>query len=216
MGFLPRSQRSLPGRNPNATDAYSKYVQSSNRGFDWKVPVIGLGAPIAAGYGVAALGSLGGGSAAGAASVPGAVGSSAAPLGVGTVTNGAGMWSLGSMLKSPAFGLGVNAFTSLMGNRAASQQQQRALDAQMRANAEATQLARDQMAEQQRQWNLSQADSRAALEAQNELKRRELAATEEERAFNRKLIEDREARLAPYRANAQRWAMTLAQMLRGR
>lgn len=125
----------------------------------------------------------------------------------------AARFSLGSVLNSPVAGLGVNFLSSWMGNRANSRAQRDALAAQMRQNDAATALERDQIAEQRRQFDTSQADARAAREAENEMRRRELAASEEERAFNRRLVEEREARLAPYLASAERARRTLAQLL---
>lgn len=182
-----------------------------------KLAGIGVGAVLTGGLGSALLsgGTMAGNAgyvAKDIANVAGRVGLPGAVSHVGAVASSP--WSLGSILNSPVAGLGINSLLSIFGNRSASKQQQNAINAQMRANAEATQLARDQMASQQEQFKLSQADQRAALDASNELRRRELASSEEDRAYTRRLSEEREARLAPYRANAQRWAQTLAQMLR--
>lgn len=122
-------------------------------------------------------------------------------------------FNLGRILNSDGFGLGVNSLMSILGNRSQANAQNRASQAQLVALDR--QLAADAQnrAEQSRQFDVSQADSRAALAAQNELQKRQLEANEEERAYARRLTEDREARLAPYRANAARARMTLAQML---
>lgn len=130
-----------------------------------------------------------------------------------TVAPAVARFSLGSLLNAPATGLGLNFLTSWMGNRSNARAQQEALAASMRQNDLATELERASIAEQRRQFDQSQADSRAANEAANELRRRELASAEEERAYRRRLEDDREARLAPFRARAERAAQTLAQFL---
>lgn len=188
----------------------------------------GVVAPVAALTGIAAapaifggLGASGAASSTGAAastgySSPGIYGGLFGGGGGGALTSAAARapFSLGAMLNSDAMGLGVNFLTSWMGNRSASRSNERAIAAQMAANAEATALQRAAMDESRRQFDLSQADARAANEAANEFRRRELAASEEERAYARRLMEEREARLMPYRQRANRWAMTLEQMLR--
>lgn len=122
-------------------------------------------------------------------------------------------FSLSSFLNAPATGLGLNAITGFLGQRSAnnaakqaSQAQLLALDKQLAADAE-------NRAQQMQQFTLSQNDARAANDASNALRRQELASAEEERAFSRKLLEDREARLAPYRATAERARMSLASFL---
>lgn len=121
--------------------------------------------------------------------------------------------SLSGFLNAPATGLGINAVTGILGQRSAnnaanraSQAQLSALDRQLAADAE-------NRAQQMQQFQMSQADARAANEASNALRRQELAASEEERAFSRKLIEDREARLAPYRQMSDRARLSLASFL---
>lgn len=159
----------------------------------------------AAGFAAApTLGSFLGGSSAAASGGSTAIpaGFSYAPAAGGAMTAvGQGM-SLGKFLNSDLLGLGVNSVMSILGNRANSRAQQEALAAQTAANNQAHALQLQSLA-----------DARAANDAQNEMRRRELAASEEDRAFNRRLIEEREARLAPYRAMSERARMSLASFL---
>jgi hypothetical protein len=71
------------------------------------------------------------------------------------------------------------------------------------ANREALALQRQQLEAELRNADLDRADAKAANDALNELKRRELAASEEERAYKRGLEEQRETRLAPYRRQSE-------------
>lgn len=191
MGFFPR--RNTSGMNQQS--AYGNYVRTHGpRGFDWRYPAIALGAPLA-GAGVQAL-MAGGGAAGGAASASSAVtgGSTAIPAGfsyapaaaAGGGAAGGGM-TLGQFMNIANLGVGIG--TSIYGqrsqNRALQQQMQLQRDqyaAQMQADAQ----ARD---EDKRRWEASQANLV-----------RQMAAEDEERAFNRRLIEEREQRMALWRA----------------
>lgn len=212
---LIRNQRVIEDRN-RLPDFFRRAATTGVLGLG----TAGLGSMLAGG-GAAASAAPSGGGFWGGVSMPtfgGAV-SSAAGGGAAippAVMSAVGRGGLGAILNSPALGLGVNALTSFFGNRSANRQAQAALQAQLQANAQATALQERSLAEQSRQFDLSQADARAALEAQNAMRRRELDAAEEERAFNRRLVEEREARLAPHRQNALRWAATLQQMLGAR
>jgi hypothetical protein len=108
--------------------------------------------------------------------------------------------------------LGVNALTTLFGMRSQTKAADRARAEQLAANREALALERQRLELEARNADLDRADAKAANDAINELRRRELAAAEEERAFNRGLVEAREGRLAPYRANSQAAMRRLAEM----
>lgn len=142
------------------------------------------------------------------ASVPGAVGSSSAPLGVGTVAGGAakGM-TLGNLWNFA--NLGVGAVSSLFGqrsqNRALNQQTalaEREMSMRLAADAEAR-------AEAKRQFDAQQANVARQMAADDE----ERAYSRSERDYARRLSDEREARMAPYRAQAERARMRLAQFL---
>lgn len=157
------------------------------------VPLAFAAAPLFAG------GAAAGG--AGAASVPGAVGASAAPLGVGSVAGAAG----GGMTLGNIFNLanlGVGAFSSFMGQRS----QNKGLDQQMA-------LQRQQMAMQAQADAEARAEAKRQFDATQANESRRYAADDEERAFQRRLVEEREARLAPYRAQADRARQRLARFL---
>lgn len=151
-------------------------ASSAAPGAAWSMP--GVSAPV-----------FGGASAAGAG---GAAGTGAA--------GGAGATSaLGRLFSSPGLNLGVNAGLTVAGmiggNRAAGQ----ARRDQMAQYREGLALQRQQLEAEARNADLDREDARALNAAVNELRRRELDAAEEQRAFDRGLLEQREARLAPYR-----------------
>jgi len=152
----------------------------------------------------AAIGAISGAAGAGAgasASVPGAVGASAAPLGGGTVATGTGagmtlgnIWNLAN--------LGVGAASSLFGMRS----QNRGLDKQIA-------LQRQEMAARLAADAEARAEAKRQFDAQQANETRRFAADDEDRAFNRRLLEEREARMAPYRVSADRARQRLAAFL---
>jgi hypothetical protein len=153
----------------------------------WSMP--GVSAPV-----------FGGGS--GAATSPAVM--STAKVGLGS--------RLGSMFSSKGMDLGVNAGLSLFGMHSQKKAADQARADTLAANREAIALQRQQLEETTRNANLDRADAKAANDAINELKKRELDAAEEERAYNRSLVEQREARLAPYRQRGQQALDRLASM----
>jgi hypothetical protein len=108
--------------------------------------------------------------------------------------------------------LGVNTGLSLFGMHSQKKAADQARSDTLAANREAIALQRQQLEETTRNANLDRADAKAANDAINELKKRELDAAEEERAYNRSLVEQREARLAPYRQRGQQALDRLASM----
>lgn len=193
-------------RGYNTYDEAMAYQKKKGPRDIFKMAVMPAAMFATGGLGSAAL--MGGGGAANAAAGSGFVrdavgqvasqvggfgGGGAAPvLGIGSgVSRGL---SLGGFLNSPMTGLGVNALTSWMGQRSANKAAKEA--GQLQLTALERQLAADaaNRGEQTRQFDASQADARAANQASNDLRRQELVAMEEERAFNRRLIEEQEAR----------------------
>lgn len=131
-----------------------------------------------------AIGAVGGSG--GVASVPGAVGASAAPLGAGTVGVGGGAMTFGNLLRLGELGVGLGA--SLFGQRA----QNRALDrdSTQRSQEFAAQMA---MLQQQNEFARQQWDADQAQRAQ------EFALAQEDRTRRIRLEDEREARAAPFR-----------------
>lgn len=179
------------GRNQQS--AYGEYLRrNGNRGFDWRYPALALGAPLAGAVAPALFGAGGA-----AASVPGAVGASAAPLGEGTVigATGAGGMTFGNLLKLGELGTGL--VTNLIGQR----QQNHALDqdASARANEFAQQMAllTQQNQQAQRQWEAEQAQR--AQDYTLTLEDRRMA--QEDRARRNALEDAAEARRADYRSS---------------
>lgn len=209
----------------NANTPYGAYLQShGNRGFDWRYPALALGAPL----GGAALQAMftGAGAAAGAAGAGSVNGLPVTPLassvpmhaasGVATATLPKATSTLGprlaTMFNSKGMDLGVNAGLSLLSMRSQNKANDQARADALAAQREALALQRQQLEQTAMNANLDREDARAANAALNELKKRELDAAEEERAFNRSIVEQREARLAPYRQRGTQALDRLAAM----
>lgn len=122
--------------------------------------------------------------------------------------------TLGQLFGSRGFEAGANALTSLFGLRSQNKSSRYATDANTRLlqdqiRMEAERNARlDAAAELDRQDRLRQHD---ATEAQ---RKREFDAMEEDRGFNRSLVEAREARRNVFRPYSERALRTLGSILR--
>lgn len=196
----------LPGLRDAAAD---RLRRSQNR---WKtadkvawgattIPLMaGLSSIFSAGTGAAAGASGGGIVGPLAASGPyGALGPAGGwTAGAGGATGGA-LSRLGSIFNSKGMELGVNAGLNLLGMRSQNKANDQARTDALNAQREALTLQRQQLEIEARNADLDREDARRLNEAVNELKRRELAITEEQRTFDRGLLEARETRLAPYR-----------------
>lgn len=132
------------------------------------------------------------------------------------------MGKLGKLFGSNLAGKIVEGGIGVYGNKQAQKANAAITAEQLKYNREALALQQAQLDEEIRSGNLDRADALAAQEAMNELKRRELAAVEEERAFNRQQAEyarakdeAREARLAPRRAMSDAAAARIMAMFGG-
>lgn len=203
--------------------AYGRRLASdaaSQRADFWKKTIL----PIAAfATGGAALGAVGGG---GVAAPVAAHGVSSASMGAGggygSLFAGNGAFLGGAAAPAahaavPAVsaaastasrmplwaGIGGKATDTLFGIYANKKQQQgnrEALAYQQAKDAEAMAYEREQMAEQKRQFDMQQAAAKAQWDAQQKFQQDQFAASEEERLYNRRLQDEKEARRAPYRA----------------
>lgn len=95
---------------------------------------------------------------------------------------------------TPLITTGLGGLFRLLGARSSGNATKQAADTSYQGVLAQLAQAQRELDEQRRQFDESQAAARAALEAENEMRRRELAATEEERAFQRGLLEERQAR----------------------
>lgn len=109
------------------------------------------------------------------------------------------MATLGKLFNSSGTELGVNAGLSLLGMRSQNKAADQARADTLAANREALALQRQQLEMEMTNANLDREDARAAQAALNELRKRELDAAEEERAFNRSITEQDRAYQAPFR-----------------
>lgn len=217
-------------RNPSPGSIWSSPLMAKNRadylssmgGFTKWAPRIAMGAVGALG-GASVLPALfgGGGAAAGAATGAGSAGAGAAGAGAGAAgAAGAGGMSIGSILNSAAVGAGVDALTSYFGNRAANNANQYNADLSQQGLMAQIAQAEKELAEQKRQFDNQQAAALEANAAANELKRRELEGSEEDRAFrrtmdeyNKGLLEAREGRRARYQPYQDAALMNLGRIL---
>lgn len=183
--------------------AYGRRLASdaaSQRADFWKKTIL----PIAAfATGGAALGAAGGGAAAGGAATVN--GLPMAPYAGAAAMHAPAAISAGASTASriPWLAVGSKAADTLFGIYANKKQQQgnrEALAYQQAKDAEAMQYEREQMAEQRRQFDLQQQAAKAQWDAQQKFQQEQFAASEEERLYNRRLQDEKEARRAPYRA----------------
>lgn len=140
----------------------------------------------------------------GGASMP-----AAATEGVGfSSAGGSGMgFSLGKLLGSRGVEAIGNGVTSILGMRSQNNANRYATDVNARLTAQQIQMEQDRIARQEAADAADRADAQKRWEAEQAMKAKELAASEEERAYNRQLLDAREARRAlydPYRQNAMR------------
>lgn len=105
-------------------------------------------------------------------------------LGIGA-TAGTGGWAL------PLLGLGASTFGSIYANKRQGNANKEALAYQERKDAEAMKFDLAQEAERKRQFDVQQAGLQRQWDAQ-----------EQDRQYDRRLLEEREARMAPRRAMA--------------
>lgn len=162
-----------------------------------------VASPFVAAAAPAVLGAFSGG---GAAS--GAAGSAA---GASAPAVGAGM-TFGNMLKLGE--LGVGAATNILGQRSQNRalNQQQAID--QRNYGEQMQLAREQEAYRRSEADRVAKQEEARWQTEEAYRQKQVAADEEERAYSRRLMDEREARRAPKRAAGQAALLRLQDLLR--
>lgn len=145
---------------------------------------------------------------------------STVPAAAGPATATAGrLATLGKIFSSPGMELGVNSALSLFGQHRANKAADQARADQLAAQREALALERQRLEMEARNADLDREDARKLNDAINELKKRELDAAEEERAYRRgeseylrSKDEAREARLTPYRNVSEAALSRLASM----
>jgi len=195
-------QQAVRGSQADDASVYAENARRRDSGVTKWLPRLATGV-IGAATGASVLPALfGGGAAAATTSAAGA-----------PVVSGAGGTTLGSILNSDALGLGVGAAMNYFGNRSQNQANRYATDVNARNTAETLALERQRLEQEATNANLDREDARKLNEAINELKRRELDAAEEDRAYNRSLIEARELRAAPRREMSARAMRSLGSIL---
>lgn len=171
---------------------------ASKRQF-FKQAALSAGAVVGGAFVGPALGAMGGGSAAGgtlgsmAGTIHGGVISTAAPTFSGLAGGSMGVpwWKLGE--------LAVGTFGNIYGANKSQSANRESLRAQMAGQTQAEILAREQMAEEKRQFELTRQEQAAQWAADQKFQADKFAASEEERLYDRRLKDEREARMGPYR-----------------
>lgn len=205
--YQPRPQvRPAGGLTPYA--ARQEYLRSSRRGNVINGAVLPTVAAFGGGAALSSLASIGaGGGAAGAGATAGASLPSAATAGmiapsvagpVATNLSAAIPWL---RLSEIGAGAGFNLFGAHQAGKAAS-----------RAHALELEGMRQQQANFERQYALE----REAFEADQEQQRLDRAAVDDDRAYTRKLSDEREGRRGPYRAIGRNALYSLADIARVR
>lgn len=218
----PATQAAM-ARNAQAFDAYNaakkadarrQFKQAVITGAGVMGGSVGLGAMMGGGAPSFGIGAANTGTWSGVGAAPAAAGVATGAGGtVAPVVGGAkaGLSSkLGALFTSPlASTLAQGAF-SLIGQRSQNKAADQARRDTLAANAEALKLQREQLEMETRNADLDREELRAQNAAINELKKRELEAAEEVRAFDREQAlylrskdEAAEQRRAPYRQAGQ-------------
>ena len=125
-----------------------------------------------------------------ASAAPAATGGAIAPA----VAAGASKFSLSGLLGLA--NLGVGTATSLYGANKADKTARYQADLQATSVAEQMALERERLAEEKSQFMTQQDELRRQWAAQQAFQAKQFAASEDERLYNRKLLEDREGRKA--------------------
>lgn len=119
--------------------------------------------------------------------------------------------TLGNMLKLGE--LGVGGISSLFGARSANKTARYAADSNARTIASQMALERERLATEAATNARQEAEAKRQWEANQLMQQRQFDASEEERLYNRRLLDEREARAAPRRAMADRARMRLGALL---
>lgn len=192
---IPAGAALLPAMFTGGAAAGAGAGASGAAGAGWTMP--GVTAPV-----------FGGGAATGAATgAAGAAGTAAA----GTAATAAPSL-VSRIFSSPGFATVVNAGLGIAGMRSQNRAADQARADMLAQQREAIALERQRLEMEARNADLDREDARRLNEAANELRRRELAIAEEERAWTREREELRDSRLAPYRAGSEAAHRRLMQM----
>lgn len=215
--------------DPNAyhmTPAESEAYRAKRKGDLFKGLGLTVGGMLMAGPASKGLSALftGGGTTIPAVAQSGMAGYPTASMVSPAASSGGGLLGkLGKLFGSNLFGKVVEGAFGVYGQKQANKQLDRAAAAQADINNRTLALQQQQIDDARRAADLDRADALKATEAMNELKRRELAASEEERAFTRaeaerqrQLRDERELRLAPRRQMSDQALAALMGMFGGK
>lgn len=196
------------GQTARMADAEASYAAAQRRGRDkmgsqrrWENAFKLASAAIVGGAGMA------GGAAAGGAVNP--------AWGAGMLAPNAAVGSAAGLSLMRLAEIGIPVATSLYGNRQQNRSQDRALEFERRSAEENMAFLREQEAEKRRQWEAiygPDGSEKRAFDADQEQRRLDRAAADEERAFTRSTFEAKEGRRGPFRAVGRGALMSLADM----
>lgn len=132
----------------------------------------------------------------------------------GTGGGAGGGMTLGRIFGSRGFEAGVNGLTSIMGMRSQNNANRYATDANSRLMADQIRLEEARIRKQDEIDAADRADAERRWAAEEEWRRKQHEASEEERAYTRRLSEEREGRRAAYRPYRDSALRTLGSLLR--
>lgn len=163
----------------------------------------------AAPYAIGAMGSMGGPAAASAAA--GSAAPATAAGASGAVPAASSKFGLGALLNIA--GLGVGAITNLFGTKKANETARYTADMNAKSVAEQMALERDRLAQEKEQFLQQQDDAKRAWDAQQAQYAQQYATSEDDRLYNRRLVDARESRNAGRRVIADKARAKLGALL---
>ena len=177
----------------------------------WKKAAPGIAAMVGGPLAASALPALfGGGAASGAAStaastVPAVAGS--------TLPAAASGMTIGKILSNPLTTLGVNSLTSILGARSANKANRYQVDRNAEAVAKQIALEEQRLAAEAEERQAQRIEDQRRWEAEEAYKAKVLAASEDDRMYNRGIEDRRQARISAYDPIRQRALRSVGSIL---
>lgn len=136
-----------------------------------------------------------------------------AGVGGSTLPAAASGMTMGKILSSPLAGLGVNSAMSLLGMRSANKANKYQVDRNSEAVAKQIALEEQRLASEASERQAQRIEDQRRWEAEEAYKAKMLAASEDERLYNRSILEKRQARVDAYDPIRQRALRSLGSIL---
>jgi len=127
----------------------------------------------------------------------------------------AAKFSIGRLLSNPLTSLAVNSATSLLGARAQNKANQYAVDRQAEGLAQQLAIEEKRIADEAAERAAQRIEDQRRWEAQEAHNAKVLAASEDERLFARRMLEEREGRRAAYESQYRQPALRSVRSILG-